>query len=505
MPNPPNTPQQKTENDHIAAIDIGSNSFHLITARVEDGAIQPLVIDKQMVRLASGLDEQNTLSEDAMLRGLDVLRSFALSIKDIDVDSVRVVATHTLRRAHNADDFVRRARQFMPAPVEVISGDEEARLIYQGVAHHTHYEGPRLVIDIGGGSTEFAVGEGFSVRELSSQPMGCVTFTKRFFPDGTMSSEAFDAASLAARQRLEAISSRFIDAGWDKALGASGTIKAVNQYLSAESAEDNTGITRKALLKMRKELINIGETKKLSSVDEHRRNVLPAGLAILIAIFEEFAIDSLTVSGAALREGVLSELIDRMDHQDIRERTIESLMTRYSVDPHQVERVWRGAQQLFNSLSEQLPRNEKEIAANFLRWGISVHEIGLQINRRGIQKHSAYIVQNAPLPGFSNQDQALLGAIVDAHRKRFQRADFEQYDVLRLDTMIRVIAILRLSILMNVRRLDNFLPDIQASYTTNTLTLAFPKNWLSNNALVVADLKTEAQQLAQNGLILNWE
>ncbi|MCL4147478.1 UNVERIFIED_CONTAM: hypothetical protein GTU68_051152, partial [Idotea baltica] len=310
-----------SESGPIAAIDIGSNSFHLITARINNGALQPLVADKQIVRLADGLGDDGNLSEEAIERGLNILRRFALTIADIPSDSIRVVGTFTLRRAKNAHEFVRRAREFMPVPLEIISGDEEARLIYQGIAHTTHHDGQRLVVDIGGGSTEFAIGKSFSVLQLSSQPLGCVVYTKKFFPQGKITKEAFQAAELATLQRLEVIAGRFQSTGWSIAFGSSGTIKAIGQYLNATTEEFDGKIKLDLLYEMKAAFIDLGEIAKLVDVDESRRAVLPAGLAILIAIFEQLGVEKMQISDAALREGVLYELPDECGINDIRQRT----------------------------------------------------------------------------------------------------------------------------------------------------------------------------------------
>ena len=492
------------ESGPIAAIDIGSNSFHLITARINNGALQPLVKDKQIVRLADGLGTDGLLSEDAIDRGIEVLRGFATTIADISTESVRVVGTHTLRRARNAHEFLRRAREFMPVPVEVISGDEEARLIYQGVAHTSHHEGQRLVIDIGGGSTEFAIGRGFSILQLSSQPMGCVVFAKRFFSDGAITPAAFRTTELAALQRLEVVSDRFLSSGWDSVLGSSGTIKAIALYLDSNREDFDGRITLDLLTWMRQQLIDKGQTSALVDVDEHRRAVLPAGLCILIAIFEQLEIGDITVSEAALREGVLYELPDRMRHHDIRQRTVDSLVMRYDVDTAHAQRVQQTLDQLFESLSTKMNSHIAETSAEFLHWAVSLHEIGLQINRRGIQRHSAYIVENAGLPGFGNEEQQILAVLLESYRKRFDSYNFKSFELLDKQTLLWLVVTLRLSVLLNIRRLDDFLPEINAKFSENKLCLAFPTGWLDANPLVVEDLKSEAEILQSNGIQLDW-
>ena len=488
----------------IAAIDIGSNSFHLITARINNGALQPLVKDKQIVRLADGLDADGLLTEEAIERGIEVLQGFAKTIADIPSDSVRVVATYTLRRARNAHEFLRRAREFMPVPVEIISGDEEARLIYQGVAHTLHHGGQRLIIDIGGGSTEFSIGKGFSILQLSSQPLGCVVFAKRYFSDGAITASSFRTTELAAQQRLEIIYRRFISSGWDIALGSSGTVKAIALFLDANHQDYDGKITLPLLLWMRQQLIDRGHINELVDVDENRRSVLPAGLGILIAIFEQFELEEILVSDAALREGVLYELPDRMRHHDIRQRTVDSLMQRYDVDRDHVERVQKTLDQLFENLSSQMDSHTVEMALDFLRWSVSLHEIGLQINRRGIQRHSAYIVENAGLPGFSNEEQAILAVLLSSYRKRFDANSFKSFELLDRPILLRLVVALRLSVVLNIRRLDDFLPPVQVEFGEGKLNLAFPASWLDKNPLVVEDLKTEAAILAANDIRLVW-
>ena len=488
----------------IAAIDIGSNSFHLITARINNGALQPLVADKKLVRLAEGLGDDGMLSEKAMQRGLDVLKSFALTIADIPAASCRVVATFTLRRAKNADEFLVRAREFMPIPIEIISGDEEARLIYQGISHTYYNEGQCLAVDIGGGSTEFAIGKKFSILQLSSQPLGCVVYTRRFFADGIITATKFRAAEIATKQRLEIIYQRFLNTGWDVAYGSSGTAKAIGQYLHDSDIPFENRIHLTHLHQMREQFIERGHSEKLNHVDESRRPVIAAGLAILIGVFEQLSINEMQISEAALREGVLYELPDRMRHHDIRERTVDSLLTRYDVDTDQVKRISNTANSLFSNLLNLLDTEEAETAQDFLRWTISLHELGLQINRHAIQRHSAYIVKNAELPGFSNNEQELLACLLGSYRKRFNKKHLLQSNLLKPSLLLQIAVTVRVSILLNIRRLDDFLPEITSDFSKNKLKLEFPEGWLAQNSLIEEDLRIEADRLADNDFSLQW-
>lgn len=498
---PPDT-ETLPENQTIAAIDLGSNSFHLSVVRVVNGTLQPLVTDKRMVRLADGLGADYLLSDDAMLRGLEVLKSFAETIQELHSSSVRAVATHTLRRAKNRNEFLRLARKSMPFPIEIISGDEEARLIYQGVAHTTHLEGRRLVVDIGGGSTELAIGEQFDILQLSSQPIGCVTYTKRYFSEGILNKEAFRLAELAAAQRLEIIDRRFCHTGWSSAVGCSGTVKAIAQFWQNHYGDFDGVITSKIIKKTRKKLIEAGHIEKISEVEEHRRAVLPAGLAILKAIFSRLGIEEMTLSDSALREGVLYELTDRMQHEDIRERTIGSLALRYDIDVDQANRVESTANQLLEGARDSLKNAEYHSSKRILKWAVQLHEIGLHINRRGIQKHSAYIIDNTELPGFSREEQAFLSMILLNYRKSFVRKHFSDFTLYEEDGAVMLAAILRLAILLNIRRQDELIPDIHCTLSKQQINIEFPDNWLLQNPVIHEDLLMEQNILEPNGIKL---
>lgn len=490
------------ENQTIAAIDLGSNSFHLSIVRVVNGTLQPLVVDKRMVRLADGLGADYLLSDDAMLRGIEVLRSFAETIQELHSSSVRAVATHTLRRAKNRNEFLRLARKSLPVPIEIISGDEEARLIYQGVAHTTHLEGRRLVVDIGGGSTEFAIGEQFNVLQLSSQPVGCVTYTKRYFGDGVITKEAFKAAELATAQRLEIIDRRFCTTGWSSAVGCSGTVKAIAQFWESHTGSFDGVITSEIIKTTRKVLIQAGNIDNIEGVDEHRRTVLPAGLAILKATFKQLGISEMVLSDSALREGVLYELTDRMQHEDIRERTINSLAVRYDIDVAQAERVQKTADKLIAATEKNLTKDEYLSAQRILNWAIQLHEIGLHINRRSIQKHSAYIIDNTELPGFSREEQELLAHLLASYRKAFSRKKFSDFTLYEEDTATLLAAILRLAILINIRRLDDVIPDFSCSVSKQHIHIIFKANWLINNPIIHEDLQSEIETLNLSGIVL---
>ena len=347
---------ESRETNKVAALDIGSNSFHLVVARIVAGSVQILHRVKQKVRLAEGLDENNVLSEEAMERGLNMLRVIAESLRGFEPDSVRIVATHTLRKAVNARDFINQAKEILPYPVEVISGVEEARLIYSGVAHTNHADGQQLVVDIGGGSTEFVIGKGFKPLLCRSLQMGCVSYTQRFFPDGELKGKSFDRAITAAAQELEMIDGKYRRLGWGQCIGTSGTIRSLFTLCQQDNANGHdVPVTQKSLRNLMKEFVSAGHVDKLNypNLSDDRRVVIAGGLAILIAVFKALDIEGLTYSSAALREGVLYQMEDELHHADIRGRTASSLATRYDVDTAQATMVLNTTLQFFDQVAKE--------------------------------------------------------------------------------------------------------------------------------------------------------
>ena len=341
----------------LAAIDLGSNSFHMIIARVlEDGQLQQVDRIKDMVRLGGGLDEDNNLSKDSMERAIDALARFGERLKEMPSASVRAVGTNTLRKAKESKSFLKKAEEALGHPIEIISGREEGRLIYVGVAHSVFdAQGrKRLVVDIGGGSTEVIIGKEFDVLAVESHYMGCVSFSKKFFSDGKLTRKNFTKATLAARQELVKTSTTFPKVGWEVALGASGTIKAIQSIL-VEEGLGSLGITLPALYRLRDAMIDLGEVdalEKLSGLKAERVPVIAGGLAVLIGVFEGLDISEMKVSDMALREGVLYDLHGRMTDQDVRDRTISSMATRYMVDTDHAERVWQTAKTILGLVGE---------------------------------------------------------------------------------------------------------------------------------------------------------
>ncbi|WP_137167956.1 exopolyphosphatase [Salinimonas lutimaris] len=477
----------------VAALDIGSNSFHLVVARINAGSVQILHRIKQKVRLAAGLDSNNMLSEEAINRGLESLRVVAESLRGFEPDSVRIVATHTLRRAVNARDFIRAAREILPYPIEIIPGQEEARLIYSGVAHTSHHDGRRLIVDIGGGSTEFVIGESFEPILCSSLQMGCVSFTERFFANGELKAKSFDKAIMAVEQELEVIQNKFIRQGWIECIGTSGTIKTL--FNAAQRDRPNghaVPVTLKSLKALMKQLIDIGHVDQLNipEISEDRRAVIAGGLAILIGVFQTLNISGLHYSSAALREGVLYQMEDELHNADIRGRTAASLATRYDIDTPQANMVLTTSRFIYRHCAKSWKLKNKDFDS-MLGWAATLHEVGLQINSRSVQRHSAYILSNVDMPGFTQEQQELLATLVRFHRKKIKTAEIPEFNQYDKQSVQRLIAILRLGALLNIKRQEGFLPEFEARATKQGLALVFPPEWLSKRPVLSADLEQE--------------
>lgn len=490
----------------VAALDIGSNSFHLVVARIMAGSVQILHRVKQKVRLADGLTDDGMLSKDAIERGMAALEECKESMQGFKPEKVRIVATYTLRKAINSGEFISAARKILPYPVEVISGVEEARLIYQGVAHTSASGGNRLVVDIGGGSTEFIVGEGFDPLLMRSLSMGCVNFTQRYFADGELKQKSFQKAITAAHQELELISDKYRAMGWDICIGTSGTIKTLANVCAELEGKNEAGkISHNNLKQLIKHCCDAGKVSKLSisALTEDRKPVFAAGLAVLTAIFESLDISEMEYSSAALREGVLYEMEDRLMHHDIRQRTAESIATRYDVDINQARRVLQTTSHLFQQVADAWQLQEPELQ-NILGWAALLHEVGLQINSRRVQQHSAYILTHADLPGFNQEQQSLLATLVACHRKKFSTADIPLFEQFEQHQVLALISLLRIGVLLNIKRQDNLLPEITGSPGKNSLHLVFADSWLETKPLIIADLRVESSRQEALGISLSF-
>jgi exopolyphosphatase / guanosine-5'-triphosphate,3'-diphosphate pyrophosphatase len=478
----------------LAGVDLGSNSFHMIVARVIQGQIHVLDRVRDRVQLAAGLDDRRELTRDAQERALACLERFGQRVRAFPYGSVRAVGTNTLRQAKNAREFLDRAQDLLGHPIEIISGREEARLIYLGVAHDLSDDaGRRLVIDIGGGSTECILGERFEPLETESLYMGCVSHSLRFFPGGKIRRDDWRRAEIAAHLELRPIKRRYRGMGWQDAIGSSGTIASVDQVLRASGSGDK-GITLKGLKRLKKELLSEGRVPELPGLPPDRSSVFAGGVAILLAIFEGLGIERMTAASGALREGLLYDLLGRIRHEDVRDQTIRRFSDRYHVDLEQASRVERTAVALFEQCSSSWELGGDEVR-QFLSWAARLHEIGLSISHTGYHKHSAYLIEHADMPGFSRDDQLLLSTLVRNHRRKLARDSFRAIASARAKTALRLCVLLRLAVCLNRSRGPDLPPRMRLWAKGSSLELAFPAGWLEEHPLTLADLEEEAGRL----------
>jgi exopolyphosphatase/guanosine-5'-triphosphate,3'-diphosphate pyrophosphatase len=479
------------------AVDLGSNSFHMIVANYSDDRLQVIDKLKEMVRLASGLDAGNNLTDDAAAKAIQCLERFGQRIREIPLRNVRAVGTNTLRKARNGPAFLRAAHRALGHRIEIISGLEEARLVYLGVAHFMYHESEkRLVVDIGGGSTEVIIGRGFQHLDMESLYMGCVSITQRFFEDGQITAKKMRKAILAARQELEIIEARFKKTGWSTAIGSSGTNLCIHDIIRNQSWSDS-GITAAGLERLKAALIDTGDINKvnLEGLPEQRRPVFAGGVAILCAVFEALQIERMVVSDGALREGLLHDLLGRLHDQDIRDKTIDDLGQRYAIDREQAQRVEDSVRQLFNKAREPWSLS-RDADLKLLTWSARLHELGMAVAHAQHHKHGAYLISNSDMPGFSNQEQQKLAMLVRSHRRKFpQPEELAAIPQEELPGVMRLCILLRLAVLLNRGRSSSDLARIRISPDENSLSLKFPKDWLVKRPLTLADLETEAEFL----------
>ncbi|WP_249976840.1 exopolyphosphatase [Vreelandella olivaria] len=492
------------EPQRLAAIDLGSNSFHLLVANYQNERLQVVARMGEKVQLAAGLDEHGYLSEAAMQRALDCLSRFAPFLNDIDGANLRVVGTNALRDAYNSQTFIERAEAQLGHAIEIIAGREEARLIYLGAAHALAENGRRLIVDIGGGSTEFIIGEVFEPKALESLRMGCVTFSSRFFPDGELSEKRMRRAELAALSELANIQRPYQRLGWDDPVGSSGTIKAAASVLYAYGDTPQEGvITRSGLKKLRERLLKCRQLDKvaLDGLKPDRAKVFPAGIAILNAIFEAFDLTRMRFADGALREGVLYDMAGRNSAEDTRSKTLEMLKRVYDVDTRQAENVADTAVRLFASVKKAWGLTKDQ--EHYLVWASHVHEIGLAISHSQFHRHGAYLLEHSDLAGFSRPEQHLLAFLVRAHRRKFPLKEWQLLPASQQASSARLARLLRLAVLINHSRPESspLLPGISAD--TDTLTLTLPAS--DEPTLLSTDLEQEQAYMDTAGFKLKLE
>jgi exopolyphosphatase/guanosine-5'-triphosphate,3'-diphosphate pyrophosphatase len=486
----------------LAAVDLGSNSFHLQIGRVVDGQIYALDSLREVVRLGAGLTAERRLDRASQARALEALRKFGERLRGLPRQAVRAVGTNALRVAKNAPQFLREARQVLGFPIEVIAGREEARLIYLGVAHALPAAAHRrLVIDVGGGSTEFIIGEGFEPQLTESLYMGCVSYSLKYFAEGRIDKGRMKRAELAARQELSGIVRAYRNAGWEEAVGSSGTARSVENILR-ENGFSEDGITREGLDRLRSLLIKHerADPERIAGLRANRAPVLPGGVAILGAALDELGIEALRVSDGALRHGVLYDLLGRVQHRgDMREATVSQFMRRYHVDAAQAERVRNFALAIYDALDAGADRDREDDPDRMvLDWAARLSEIGLSIAHAQYHKHSAYVLSNADMPGFSRMEQQRLARIVLAHRGKLEKVEEPAPE----PGDWSMVFALRLASLILRRRADLKLPLLQVAADAGGFALALPQAWLEDNPLTSAALESEADYWKAVGMKL---
>ena len=491
--------------DAIAAVDLGSNSFHMKVARVVDGELHVVDRLREMVRLGAGLREDKRLSFDAQARALACLQLFGQRLRGMPPGTVRAAGTNTLRQARNAEAFLLAGEQILGHPIEIISGLEEARLIYLGAAHGIGASSERrLVVDIGGGSTELIVGEGFTPHQRESLHMGCVSMSQSYFPDGEITPRQMEMAEMAARLEMRPVQNAFRAAGWQSAVGCSGSIRSIRDVVCASGWSD-AGITLSSLLKLRKALLKAGSVGKLEveGLKEERLPVFPGGVAVLLGVFQALGIEQMGISDQAMREGLLYDLLGRFQHEDVRARTVEALSKRCAVDTDQAERVRSTATRFLEEVSESWDLDDPQYL-DMLSWATQLHEIGQSISHTQYHKHGAYFIEHSDLSGFSLQEQATLAALVRGHRRKFPKAVFSALPEVSAAPAKLLCILLRLAVLLHRdRQSAKQLPPVRLEAGRHRLDVRFPDGWLDSNPLTQADLELEQAFLKDAAFELN--
>lgn len=480
----------------LAAIDLGSNSFHMVVARLQNNQLQTIDTIKEMVRLAAGLDEYNILSVKKRDEALQCLSRFGQRIKDLPPQNVLAVGTNTLRKARNAASFLVAAEKALGFPINIVAGREEARLVYQGVAHSlAQTEDYRLVIDIGGGSTEFIIGQAYNPILMESLSMGCVNFTQKWFQSGDITAERIQNAILDGRRKLEWISDEYLEHGWQESIGSSGTIKTISRILD-ENYQTQGIIDYEHLTKLSELFVQAGHVKNIimPGLSENRTPVLIGGLCVLMAAFEELKIDTMQASEGALREGLLNDMIETAKGHDIRMDTIHDIELRYALDVAQSARICHSALHMY----DQLKLEEDENLRLLLLWAGKLHEVGLSISHTNYPDHSGYIVEQSDMPGFSREMQNALGLMLRLQRGKLKLHLIEDLPRLHKD-ILRVIILLRLAIILERSRDWDSSRKVKIRQKGKVFSIRFPKKYLKNHPLTKADLKFESIEVKKAG------
>lgn len=495
----------QTEALVVAAVDLGSNSFHMLVAHAGESGLQVIDRLREPVRLASGLLPDKTLSEEAEQRALDCLRRFGQRLKEIPPSRVRVVGTNTLRRLRRSRDFLAQAETCLGHRVEIIAGVEEARLIYGGVTHGLSGDGRRrLVVDIGGGSTELIIGQADSPQLMRSVHMGCVSWTQQCFADGRITRKRMRQARLKAAASLKFLSHDYMRLGWDTALGASGSVRSVLKVSQGLGLDGHT-ITRASLRAVERACIEAGQvaTLDLPGLREDRRDVFVGSVTVLGGVFKSLGIEQLSVSDRALREGLVYDLLGRLSAQDVRDRSAQALSKRFKLDQEQAARVETAALALLAQVATDWKLKQDDYR-DYLRWAAQLHEVGMAISHAGYHKHSAYVLAQVDLPGFSRTDQQILAAIVRGHRGKWSDRWFKELPRGWRKASQRLAILLRIAVILNRGRTPKEAPPVDAWAHKKHLQISLPEGWLDEHALTRTDLEQDAQRLQETGFALEF-
>lgn len=475
----------------LAAVDLGSNSFRLLIAREEAGQIVPISTHREGVRLAGGLDDGSLLSAAKIREACEALSRFRERLAAIPAERIRAVATSTYRVARNGDELLRESERALGLPIDIISGPEEARLIYLGCAHTLPWsEQERLIVDIGGGSTEFIVGRRYDPELTESFPLGAVTLSQHFFPGATVTSAAFRKADVFVRSRLEVLQKRYKQ-GWGVAYGSSGTIRAIYEIITENGFGD--AITVDAMNRLKGMLIDAGQMSRieLAALKPSRAPVLPGGLAILLGLMQELNVDRMEPAEGALRLGVVYDMLHRSDEpaaDDPRTITVSRMQRRYGVDTEQARRVATLAQALWQRLDPGGPDA-------LLSWAAAVHEIGMAIAHEDYHQHSAYIIEHSDIYGFSEQERAALALLVLGHTGSIKKIDRASLPPKLLSRLV----CLRLASLFCHGRVDQS-PAVALAVNGEAFVLAVDALWLAERPLTAYLLDIEATRWSKYGV-----
>lgn len=490
------------KNPVLAAIDLGSNSFHLIITRIEHNELKPIERLGEKVQLALGFHD-GCIDSAAIARGLDCLRRFKQALDLEKPDLVRIVGTNSLRAAKNARAFTREAYNILGQAVEIVAGLEEARLVYLGVAHTlADDENARLVIDIGGGSTEFIIGQRFEPKQLESLYMGCVSYSDQFFGDGKISEKRFKQAYNAACIELLPIKASFNRKHWRDCIGSSGTFKAINTIIEA-NGWSTEGITLAALQSLKSALLSFDSNTaiNLPGLKESRRELIVAGTAIALAAFDTLQIDTMRFSPGALREGVIYDLMGRLEHEDVRERSVTALIARYNINEEKSARMETLGLQLFKQFKKawRLQNDDQQQ----LRWAIRLHEIGLSIAHAQFHRHGEYLIANADIAGFSKREQQMVAALVRCHRRKIPTELVADMLADGHPNFLHLIVIMRLALTLKYLADDEPLPPLDSNAAGDTITIAISADWINSHPLMYTELQNQQNYLRGVGVTLH--